>query len=101
MTTTPSPPPDHESYPDLTAWLRAWLGHEIKRRRTKAGITAQQLATRVGVGIGQVFRWEAGTNEPTYERLAAVADELICSVGELFPAFTRLRKARRHYDRTA
>lgn len=52
----------------------ATFGQQVKRLRTEAGLTQQQLADRVGVSVSAVRDWEArGAKEQEadlYRRLA-------------------------------
>lgn len=82
----------------LQSWVRARVGAEIKKRRNAAKLTAAALAEQVGVGIGQVFRWEAGDNELTFAGLARLADALACQIGDLFPRTTAIIKARKELE---
>ena len=41
----------------------------IRQARLSAGLTQQALASAVGVSVGTVARWEAGTREPSWGHL--------------------------------
>jgi len=43
---------------------RGTLGDRLTRVRLKVGLTQEQLAKLLGVGVASVRRWERGTAEP-------------------------------------
>jgi DNA-binding transcriptional regulator YiaG len=52
---------------------------EIKNIRKKLGMSQQNFATMLGVGITTVNRWENGVFEPTHlaeEKLQALKDKM-------------------------
>lgn len=52
------------------------LGYRIREARKEKGLTVEELARLAEVGVRQLFRWEAGTNQPTVEHLAKLAKAL-------------------------
>jgi transcriptional regulator with XRE-family HTH domain len=45
----------------------------IRDLRTERGLTQPQLATRLRVAPGTIYRWEAGRSRPSAPRLRALA----------------------------
>lgn len=58
-------------------------GSMIKRLRERAGLTQQQLASRIDVGDKAVSRWECGRGYPDITLLEPLASALGVSVAEL------------------
>jgi len=52
------------------------IGNRIKYARTRAGITQDELAVRVGTNSRQVWRWESGENIPKADVLRLLSDVL-------------------------
>lgn len=62
------------------------LHDRIRRARERAGLTQQQLATEVGVGVRTIGNWERGESVPR-NRLAKIEDVLGVSLrGTVGPA---------------
>lgn len=40
------------------------MSYKLREYRNKAGITAQQAATEIGVSITTMFKWERGETDP-------------------------------------
>ncbi len=57
---------------------------EIRICREAAGLTATELARKVGVTPAAVSRWEAGLDVPASFRLPRLAQALDCSIDQLF-----------------
>jgi DNA-binding XRE family transcriptional regulator len=57
--------------------------HPLKAARRRAGLTAFQLATEIGVRETTIYRIEAGT-PPRIETALKIARALRCSVEDLF-----------------
>jgi transcriptional regulator with XRE-family HTH domain len=56
----------------------------LKRLRTQAGLTQQELATRSGLSMAQVMAMEQGKRDnPRLDTLRKLARGLGCTVGEL------------------
>ena len=70
---------------DLTAFMRREVADRIRLQRTRSGKTTAEIAEECGVGVGQIFRILAGTNETTWAGLARLADCFGIQVGDLFP----------------
>ncbi len=51
------------------------VGSAIRSWRLKAGLSQQQLATRLGTTQSAVSRWENGRDEPRLSTLAAILRE--------------------------
>lgn len=60
------------------------FGTNVQRRRKILGMTQEELAERLDIGQQSLSRIERGTMSPKFERLAAFADLLHCTVAELF-----------------
>jgi transcriptional regulator with XRE-family HTH domain len=57
----------------------SFLTTRLKEMRNKAGYTQEELAARLGMGIRQIYRYEAGENEPTADVVSRLAKELQCT----------------------
>lgn len=55
----------------------------LREMRTRAGVTQQELANRVGVKQSAVAHWEAGTFDPRLSRIVQIAEALGCTVNDL------------------
>lgn len=66
---------------------RKALGELIARAREARDMTQVELADRVGVGSGQVSKWERGLSLPAPRKLAKLAESLGLDVGELAEHF--------------
>jgi transcriptional regulator with XRE-family HTH domain len=56
------------------------VGERIKQARTEAGLTQDELADLIGVGMRQVQYYEAGESNP-YRKLSRIAEVTSRSVG--------------------
>ncbi|MFW2408029.1 MULTISPECIES: helix-turn-helix domain-containing protein [Burkholderia] len=63
--------------------LAQTVGRAIARRRVHAGYTQEQVAEKLGLGLGAVSRVEQGTAVPTIIRLIELADLFGCRLEEL------------------
>jgi transcriptional regulator with XRE-family HTH domain len=52
------------------------LGAAIRQAREDAGLTQAQLAVRADLAIGTLTRMEAGTTDPSWSSVRALADAL-------------------------
>ncbi|MBR6939379.1 MAG: helix-turn-helix domain-containing protein [Clostridia bacterium] len=59
------------------------LGLKIHRIREERGITANQLAEKLGCALQTVYRWESGTRMPDIPTLMKIAQILGVSLDEL------------------
>lgn len=59
------------------------LGEAIKRLRTQAGLSQEQLAERVSTDLTQIGGLERGTRNPSYLTLVRVANALKARVGDV------------------
>jgi transcriptional regulator with XRE-family HTH domain len=59
-------------------------GATLKSLRQRQGLTLRVLAQRLGVTYQAVHNWEKGTNDPSAELLAIIAQELGCEIGDLY-----------------
>lgn len=59
------------------------LSIRLKDVRTRAGLSQPELGAKIGVTGTQVYRYEAGDNEPTVGKLASIARELGVSIDYL------------------
>lgn len=55
----------------------------IKSLRLQAGMTQEELATKIGVTQGAVWQWENSDVMPRTDKLLALAAALHCTVNEL------------------
>ncbi|CAB3731449.1 hypothetical protein LMG27174_05838 [Paraburkholderia rhynchosiae] len=60
------------------------LGETLRRLRTSARLTLQQLSKRSSIAISTLSKIENGQLSPTYEKIAALAIGLGVDVSELF-----------------
>lgn len=74
-------PPARKSKP-RTPELGA-LGEAIRRLRTEAGLSQEQLAERAATDLTQIGGLERGTRNPSYTTLLRLADALRTRVGEI------------------
>ena len=61
------------------------FGARLKALRTAAGLTQEQLATRVGMKVGNIGRLESGGREPAWETVIRLAKALKVSTDEFLP----------------
>lgn len=54
-----------------------------KAVRKRAGMTVQQVATKLGVSLSTVANWENGRTSPNAVRIAQLADLYGCTADEL------------------
>lgn len=55
----------------------------LKEMRKKAGLTAKDVATAVGVSFQNVYNWEAGSYLPRAGQLSTLAKLYGCTVDDL------------------
>ena len=65
------------------------IGELIKRERQAAGLTQEQLATRLGVKKAVVSHWESGIRTPARENLQKLGEMLGINPGTLLEMGTR------------
>ncbi|HET8815150.1 MAG TPA: helix-turn-helix transcriptional regulator [Solirubrobacterales bacterium] len=82
-------PPPRRSKPRSPE--HAALGEAVRRLRTKAGFSQEQLAERASTDLTQVGGIERGVRNPSYTTLVRLAAALETSVGELTTLADRLR----------
>ena len=70
--------------------LAVIVGANITSRRLALGISQKDFAKRMGMGADSLSRIEGGFVAPRFGRLEKFAQELQCSVAELFVDNTRL-----------
>lgn len=81
-----SPEPTAEPTPDAVGIpISVWVGRRIHAARKAAGLSAVALATKLGIRVGQVWRWEVGENPPPIPRLVSIARALGVEPGSLLP----------------
>ena len=56
----------------------------LRLMRRRAGLTAVQLAEKMGCTCSAIYFWEAGRYWPKAECLPRIAEILGCSIDELF-----------------
>lgn len=59
------------------------IGFYIRLRRHNLGLTASDLAQRLGISFQQVVKYERGKNRISFSRLVDIAHALGCSVHDL------------------
>lgn len=59
------------------------MGARIRRLRTKAGLTQQELAVQCDTAVTQVSRWENDSAEPSITKLRALAKVLGATYEEI------------------
>jgi transcriptional regulator with XRE-family HTH domain len=59
------------------------LGAAIREAREDAGLTQAQLAVRADLAIGTLTRLEAGTTDPSWSSVRAIAETLGLSLAVL------------------
>ncbi|HEY0294452.1 MAG TPA: helix-turn-helix transcriptional regulator [Bordetella sp.] len=67
---------------DLTNLTKS-VGQAIAKRRTGCGLTQEQVAERLGIGVEAVSRIERGVVLPTVARLGEFADIFECNIADL------------------
>lgn len=63
--------------------LAEMVGRAIARNRMASGLTQEQVAEALGIGIEAVSRMERGIVMPTVARLAELADIFHCDLPDL------------------
>lgn len=58
----------------------------LRKMRTRIGITQTELARRMGVRQNTITQWELGNRQPRAEMLPKLADTLGCTLDELLRA---------------
>ena len=66
-----------------TKHLATLVGRAIAKRRLVSGLTQEQVAESLGIGIEAVSRVERGVVLPTVIRLGELADIFHCSIADL------------------
>lgn len=74
-------PPPRKSKPRTPE--HAALGEAIRKLRTEAGLSQEQLAERASTDLTQIGGLERGTRNPSYSTLVRVARALKTRVGEI------------------
>lgn len=60
------------------------LGRAIRKRRKRLGMTQEEFAERLGLAHQSLSRIEQGRIAPKMDRLPLIAQNLQCSVADLF-----------------
>lgn len=76
------------------------IGIKIKQLRSKAGLTQEQLAIKLGISPQSVSKWETGVTMPDITLLPTLAGELGATIDELFDLTTeqKLHRIERRMD---
>ncbi|MBE6940776.1 MAG: helix-turn-helix domain-containing protein [Ruminococcaceae bacterium] len=76
------------------------IGTKIKQLRFKAGLTQDQLATKLGISAQSVSKWETAVTMPDISLLPMLASELGATIDELFDltAEQKLHQIERRMD---
>lgn len=56
---------------------------QYKKIRKQVGMTAQEVATKIGVSISTLFSWESGKTSPDSTRVIQLANLYGCTADEL------------------
>lgn len=64
---------------------RVNYAESIRKARTNAGLTQEQLARQIGVASMTVSRWERGKHEPLAHQWRAIAQATGTQLDELLP----------------
>lgn len=64
--------------------MKRTLGHALKHFRTRAGLSQEQLADRVGTDANNISRMERNHHSPSLEMLAQLAAALGVSRSDIF-----------------
>jgi transcriptional regulator with XRE-family HTH domain len=65
-----------------TDWEIA-MGQRIRELRLARGLTQEQLARQIDVGLDAVRKWERGKRTPMLDMAVKLADALECTIDEL------------------
>ena len=60
------------------------IGNKIKQLRYKAGLTQEQLASKLGISSQSVSKWETNTTMPDITLLPLLSKEFGITIDELF-----------------
>ena len=74
------------------------IGHKIRQMRIKAGLTQEQLASKLGISAQSVSKWENEISMPDISLLPDIAESFGISIDELFDLTTE-QKFRRIENR--
>ncbi|WP_256220579.1 helix-turn-helix domain-containing protein [Streptomyces sp. CC53] len=69
--------------PDWVIDRRRQLGHRIAEHRRAAGLSQDQLASRIGVERRSIQRYERGERDIAYTAVVLIADALDVPVADL------------------
>jgi transcriptional regulator with XRE-family HTH domain len=59
------------------------MSENLVRLRREAGLTQEQLARKMGVGVDAIRKWERGRRTPALDLGFRLADALECNIYEL------------------
>jgi transcriptional regulator with XRE-family HTH domain len=59
------------------------MGQRLRELRLARGLTQEQLARKIDVGLDAVRKWERGKRTPMLDLAAKLADALECTIDEL------------------
>lgn len=65
--------------------VRGFRADRLRELRIRAGLSADDLAARLGVSRQAVSTWETGRSNPPANKLRPIADELDVSISALVP----------------
>lgn len=76
------------------------IGNKIKQLRQKAGLTQEQLGTRLGISAQSISKWETGITMPDISLLPLLSSELGVTIDEIFDltAEQKLQRIERRLD---
>jgi transcriptional regulator with XRE-family HTH domain len=70
--------------PRSTSAVDAYIGAQIRDRRSAAGLSQAALGDKVGVSFQQIQKYECGVNRVTAARLFEVCEALDVSLASMF-----------------
>lgn len=76
------------------------IGNKIKQLRQKAGLTQEQLGTRLDISAQSISKWETGITMPDISLLPILSSELGVTIDEIFDltAEQKLQRIERRLD---
>ena len=70
--------------PRATTAVDAYIGAQIRDRRSAAGLSQAALGDKVGVSFQQIQKYESGVNRVTAARLFEICEALDVSLASMF-----------------
>ena len=73
-----------EEWSDLVPGTRKIFSDNLRKARQRKGLTIEQMANRLEIVVGTVYRWEKGINFPGPEELDRLSEILGLTVAQFF-----------------